>query len=117
MAKTRADLVIKALDLLGVSAVGQDPAAEDYAKVDGNVDTTLASLAALEIVYVPDANSIPLETFKQVAAVLAEECKTEFGLDPNEVQKLEGDRAQAESELRAIVRGRPTYEPQKAQYF
>ena len=117
MSYTRAALVNEALDMLGVTAVGQAADPESYAKVDGKVDASLKSLAAREIVYVPDPNDIPDEVFNQLAAIVAEECKTKFGLAPDEVVKLETDRAQAETELREMVRGRPTYEAQRAQYF
>lgn len=113
----RSALVNKALDMLGATAVGQAADAESYSKVDGNVDACLESLAGRELVYVPDPDTIDGSIFKQLAAILAEECKTEFGLSPDEVMKLENDRRQAEDEIRETVRGRPTFEAQRAQYF
>lgn len=117
MSYTRAQLVNETLDLLGASAIGQSADPESYAKVDGKVNATLASLAARELVYVPDPDDIPDEIFNQLAAIVAEECKTKFGLSPEEVVKLETDRAQAEAEIREMVRGKPTFEPQRARYF
>lgn len=114
---TRAQLVNEALDQLGVTAVGQTADPESYGKVDGKVNATLSSLASRELVYVPDPDNIPDDIFNQLAAILAEECKTKFGLAADEVAKLETDRVQAELEIREIVRGRPTFEPQRSHYF
>lgn len=124
MAKTRSDLVTEALDLLGVLPTGQPPEVEDAAKVDGKVDTTLASIAALEIATVGDADSIPDEWFDDVAAILAGACTTKFGLGADDTSRLlqsglglpPGTGAAAMS-LLIKARGRPTGEPIQVEYF
>src|SRR5690349_10706502 len=112
MAKTRADLVNKALDYLGVTAVGQTIDPEAYDAVDNVVDPLVKSLAARELVWIPDLSSIPDEIFLQTAVLVADGCKTNFGLAPDEMDKLAVAVVQAEGQLREMVRGRPTFEHQ-----
>lgn len=117
MTKTRDDLVRKALDVLGVAAVGQPVETEDYDKVNGEVDTLIDALSELEIVYVGDIDAIPNAWFKALADILAEECKSEFGLTAEDVVRLEAARTTAEGRLRVMNRGKPTGEPAKNDYF
>jgi hypothetical protein len=108
--RTRGDLVLEALANLGVLQAGQTPADEDVSFVDVKVETVLADLMAREIVYVPDPDTIPQTIFGKLADILADSCKTKFGVSSEDATKLEGARIQAELDLRVIMRGRPTYE-------
>lgn len=116
--KTRSDLVTQALADLQVLAAGQTPSTEDFESVDGHVDGTIASLSAREIVTVDDDEAIPAEWFSALAILLADDAAIEFGLsgvpaspsNPNPVLA-------AETRLRQMVRGRPTRERLKVEYF
>jgi Tfp pilus assembly protein PilW len=111
--KTRNDLVNQALRNLGVLAAGQTADAEDFQAADGHVDQVIASLSARDIVTVDDD-----DWFDPLAVLVADDAAMEFGLpgvpasssDPNPV-------LDAENRLRLMVRGRPTYEPLKVDYF
>lgn len=115
--KTRRDLVLRTLDVLGISAVGQTPAAEDVASVDGQVGPTFATLAGLEIAYVADADEIPSEWFNPLADILAFATCTEFGIGDAEKAELAAKDAQARRDLRFMNRGRPTGQRMVAEYF
>jgi len=115
--KTRRDLVLRTLDVLGVSAVGQSPAAEDIAAVDAQVDAVFATLAGTEVVYVADADEIPVEWFNPLADILAFSLCIDFGIGDTEKSEIAAKYAQAKADLRFMNRGTVTYEPVRAEYF
>lgn len=115
--KTRRELVLRALDVLGVSAVGQAPAAEDYSAVDAQVDAVISGLAALDIVYVGNTDDIPVEWFNPLANILAFALCVDFGVGDTEKTALATLDAQAKSDLRFMNRGRPTGQRMTAEYF
>lgn len=115
--RTQADLVQRALDVLGVTAIGQTMDADTAKIVSDEVDTALKMLAAREIVYVPDPDNIPEEVFLQTAICLAGAVKQNFGLQTDELDRLNMLVTQAEGELREMTRGRPTYERLRAEYY
>lgn len=116
--KTRTDLINQALAQLGVLAAGQTADAEDYAAVNEHVDPLVATLDALGVVTVDDTDAIPIEWFLSLAALLADRAADHFGLvglpsspsSPNPA-------AAALQELCDIVYARPTFEPQRGEYF
>jgi len=57
MARTRRELIDAVLDNLGVLVPGQAPSDENVATVDSIIDPTVATLAALGIIYIPDAGT------------------------------------------------------------
>ena len=115
--KTRRDLVLRTLDVLGVSAVGQSPAAEDYATVDAQVDPVLGTLAGLEVVYVADPDEILAEFLNPIADVLAYAVSTDFGIGDQERSGMQVKDAQAKADLKFMNRGRPTGQRMTAEYF
>jgi hypothetical protein len=122
--RTRADLVLEALESLGALAAGQTPEIEDTTRIDEKLDSIFAKLAGLEIVYVSDPDNIPQAYFADLAKIVADECKTKFGTVGEDAAQLEreglgvpaGTGAAAMS-LKAMTRGRPTFETQRALYF
>ena len=116
--KTRNELVTQALSNLGVLAAGQTPSTEDFESVDGHVDQTIEALEADEIITVDDLSAIPSEWFQPLSVILADDAAMEFGLpgvppspgNPNPV-------AAAQATLRTRVRGRPTGQPLRIDYF
>jgi len=122
--RSSADLITEALANLGVLAVGQPQDPEDTAYVQGKLDSIFRMLAGLEICFVADANSIPGEWFSALADIVAGECATKFGSSPDDYAKLvkqglgspKGSGAGAMA-LKAITRGKPTYERQRVEYF
>lgn len=126
--RTTQDLITEVLANLGVLAAGQPIDPEDYNYVSEKLDSIFRKIAALEIVYVADANNIPGAWFSDLADIVAGECATKFGATPDDFIKLTnkglggvngvdvGQGAAAKS-LRAIQRGRPTGEVQLVDFF
>ena len=112
LTKTRAELVNRALDKLGVVGSGQSPEDEDAAKVDAVVDALIADLAVRTVYYVGNVEEIDVAAFEWLAMCLANLCAEDFG-KPMDANK----QAFAERMLRALVATHPTYEPQTATYY
>ena len=119
--RTQNDLIVEALANLGVLAAGQSIDPEDFSYVEEKLDSILRKLAALEICYVPDANNIPGAWFSDLADIVAGECATKFGSNPDHYAMLlsrglggvasvpVGAGAAAQS-LKQMTRGKPTFE-------
>lgn len=112
MAKTQADLVVKALAILGVLEANQAPSAEDEQTMNGYVTSTVEMLSSESIVDISDLTDIDASLFVPLAKVLAENAASEFGRDANE-----GTIMSAKNQIRLIVRNRPTYETLSSSYF
>lgn len=112
LTKTRADLVNQALSNLGVLGAGQTASTEDYDSVDSHVDQTFASLEARDIATIDNEDEIPAEWFQALSSILADDAAAEFGTASNPALVL-----QAETTLRQINRGKPTYAPLRVDYF
>jgi len=114
---TRSDLVLRTLGKLGVRAAGQTPNAEDYDNVDGYLDGTLAALAARDIVLVNDADAIPAAFLNDIAALLAKDSASEFGVMADEMAKIDSEAAQAIVNLRIMQSKTITGQRMQAEYF
>ena len=115
--KTSIDVETKALGVLGVTTAGQQPEQDDLIKIRDYYLPVLATLAAQEVVYVGDPENVPDAWFLQIAACLANAAKTEFGVSPEEIDKLEGAEIRARAELKTMTRGRPTYLPFRMEHI
>lgn len=110
--KTREELVNKALFNLEAVGSGQEPADEDYDRVDAGVEPLAEQLAADEICAVSDYDEIPAEWFNYLAELLANSCASEFG------KQFSADKKEYfEKLLRRITTSRPGFEVLKAEYF
>ena len=122
--RTQTDLVLEALANLGVLAAGQAPDVEDVQYVTEKLDAIYRMLAGLDICYIPDPNNIPGAFFSPLADIVAGDCATKFGSNPDDFAKLTskglgvppGSGAAAMA-LKQISRGRPTFEPLRIHYF
>lgn len=122
------DLVTEALANLGVLAAEQPIDPGDFNYVNEKLDAIFRKLAALEIVYVTDNNSINAEWFSDLADIVAGECATKFGSNPEMISTLVnkglggvppidvGAGAAAKS-LRQIARSRPTGEVLRPEFM
>lgn len=104
--RSRLQLVDRALNVLGVVATGQTPDADDRAVVDMFVEPVLARLDAKGVTTIDDANAIPAAQFLDVAIILADAAKGDFGL----AALPQGDPMVAEQNLTVIVSTGPTME-------
>jgi hypothetical protein len=80
MAKTRTDLVHRALKNLGVLPHGQTPSNEEYNAVNALVDPMIEDLIAQDIVFIEDADVIEDKYFTHLGNTLAGLCAAEFGM-------------------------------------
>lgn len=103
MAKTRADLINRALRNLGALPDGQVAEVQDYNSVDALVDPTIEDLIARDVTYVEDVDAIEEKVFMPLGLILAWNCAAEFGQGDNAAlaalaQKAEKDLIQIQSE-------------------
>jgi hypothetical protein len=110
--KTRAQLKERAGKLLALIEPGEALSTEDDATLDSLIDPLLAQLAAGDIVYVADSETIELEVFLPLARLLANAAGPDFGSPINEEAKQSD-----EAELRKILATKPTYEPLRGEYY
>jgi hypothetical protein len=133
--RTANDLVEEALANLGVKAAGQATDPEDFNYVAEKLDAIFRKLDALEIVSLPDPSQvgmnvpfIPAAYYSDLADIVAGECSTKFGETPDVytmlimrglggAQGVDVGFGAAAKSLRAIVRGKPTGEVLRAEYF
>lgn len=97
--RSRRQLVERALRVLNVVPAGQTPDEDDYAVVDEFVEPLLARLDGESITTIPDANAIPAAQFLDVAILLADVAKADFGL----AALPQDDPTKSEMRLRTIV--------------
>ena len=126
--RTATELVTEALAVLGVLEAGQAADPEDFDWINGKLDSIFRKLAALEIVYVPDAQNIPGAWFDDLVNIVAGACATKFGATPDDYVKLTNaglggagnvpvGAGTAAMSLKIMNRGRPTFETLQAHYF
>jgi hypothetical protein len=110
VAKTRGDLVNRALNMLGAVGSGQTASAEDVTLVDGLLNPTLAELRGRKVIVVgnpgvpgnmtsggfDDAFYLPL------AAALAKAAAPDFGLAGGALADLYSMAVDGENRLRAM---------------
>lgn len=120
MAKTRNDLVSKALGNLGILAAGQVADAEDFEAVDGYVEPLVAWLESAEIYDFDniDTEGVPDDVFIPISLLLADNAALEFGLPglPASADRP-NPRQAAIDDIRLVTYARPTYQTQKTEYF
>jgi hypothetical protein len=114
---TRADLIERVLQNLGVWQAGQDLPPEDYRVVDQNLERHLAAMAKGNVYIVDDANNIPDEAMTEVAAYLTMEYSPVFGIAGEELADIMRRGALADQALRFHRVSMPTYQPMQADYF
>jgi len=117
LTRTRSELVLRALSVLGKLPAGQAAAAEDVELVDGYLDGMLDRLALQNVLYVVDPNEIPGAAYRDLAVLLAAEASTDFGLTVDELSSWTVTPADAEDSLKRMVRSRPTYEQHPVDYY
>lgn len=115
--KTRREVVERALGALGKLPAGQSPSAEDVNLVDGFVEPMLGILAAREVVNDIGPDEFPPELYIPLGLILADQAKSDFQVIGQEAVDLSLAAAKAEVDIRLMVGGRPTYEPQEVEYF
>ena len=122
--RTKADLVNEALGNLGALGLGQPANVEEAAYVSDSVDPSLRMLAGLDICYIADPENIPGALLNPLSDIVAGECANRFGASSDDFAKLQSKglgtppgSGSAAMAIKAIMRGRPTYEPLKSIYF
>lgn len=107
--KTRQELIVEALDQLGIIVPGQAPSATIMNKMDTIIDPVIEQLDALGIYYVddvgeigPTGGEIESAAFLALAAYLANAGAPKFNLAAD--TKLKALAIEAEQTLRTIAR-------------
>lgn len=112
MAWTRSNLLAHALETLGKVEAGQDPAAEDLARVAAILPGKIAELRRRGIVDIPDDDDVPDELGHWLAVLVGQDAAPGF------VMPMNADMiALAELRIRQIVAEPPGDEPVPALYF
>lgn len=99
MAYTKTELKTEVIAELFSLGSGQSPSTEDSAWVETRINSTFATLAKLNIIYLADPDDIPDEAFNGLVAYMTEVCGPKFGKPRDRLAM----RA-AVSELRTIQR-------------
>lgn len=115
--RTLTDLAIETLEKVGVLPDGQTPSVEDTARVTEAIPSILEELAAREIVFVADPNSIPGAWFMPLSNICAYEVLEKYGITGDEATVLKMRNDEAIAKFKAILRGRYTGEAQRTYYF
>lgn len=129
--RTRRDLIDNALSKLGVSISNQPADLEDVLYVDVEIESIFRKLEAIELAFVPDrgqpgpaGGNIPGALFDDIGSIVAELVAPKFGLSPDDSMKLNQrglgtppGTGSAAMSLHKMLRGRPTYEILRADYF
>lgn len=107
--KTRQELLIEALDQLGIIVPGQAPSSTIINKIDGIFDPVVEELTDLGIYYVDDPGEIgptggamESSAFMALAAYLANAAAPKFNLTSD--TKLKALAIEAEQKLRTLTR-------------
>lgn len=107
--KTRQELIIEALDQLGIIVPGQAPSSTVINKVDEIFDPVVERLAELGIYYVddqgdigPTGGEIQSSAFLSLGAYLANAAAAKFNLPAD--TKLKALAIEAEQDLRTLTR-------------
>lgn len=115
MAKTRTDLIHRALKNLGVLPQGQNPSSEEYNAVDDLVDPMLEDLIARDVVFIEDVDAIDEKYFLALGHVLAGQALSEFGMQNDPA--LTARALKGEQDLKTIFSTRPTYQVLEIQAY
>jgi hypothetical protein len=107
MAKTRTDLVHRALYNLGVLPQGQNPGAEEYNQVDALVDPMVEDLIARDVCFIESVDAIEDKYFLHLGHVLAGHSQSLFGMQNDPA--LSARAIKGEQDLEKISATRPTY--------
>lgn len=115
MAKSRADLIHKALKNLGVLPQGQTPADEEYNQVDDLVDPMIEDLIGRGIVFIEDVDAIEDKYFLALSHVLAGHAQSDFGMQNDPA--LTARAVKGERDLQVLAATRPTFQTLEIQPF
>ncbi len=110
--KSREQLVLRALQALGVVGAGQQASAEDAKVVDDEVVPVLSDLARRNIYNFGDPDQVEEDAFVHLARILANSTAEQFGLPQSDETRL-----YAEGRLRELRAVRDAGDPIPALYF
>ena len=115
MARTRADVVNRALQVLGVRPQGQAASAEDYNAVDDILDGVIEGLIEREVYFLQDVDATPEVIYIPLGNVLAWAAAPIF--DQHDDVSLAAQAQKAEMDLQKIGSFGPTYQTLEVQYY
>jgi|SRR5882757_11549022 len=110
MSKTRLDVVVRALNILGAVGSDQPASASDTTLVEGLLDATIQELAARGVVYIQDpgvagnykSGNIDDAFYIPLALALAKAAASDFGKVGQDLSDSYSQAADGENRLRAM---------------
>lgn len=118
LTKTRSELVLRALSLLGVIAENRPAYPNEIDTIDDDIDGCLRDLAIRGVIYIGNVEETPVEAFEPLAKILADRSAPYFGTDGLASEANgESARDRAERDLAVLGYGRPSYQPLAIDYF
>lgn len=112
MAYSREQLVLLALEELGVPGAGQTPSAEDKATIDNKLNSVMDDLALRNIFTWGDPDQTPDAAAVHLAVIMAHASARTFGQAPDE-----GRRLLAEQRLTGLRQTLVSGQPQVIEWY
>lgn len=115
---TRQALIRRVLKRLGAYPADGQPAVEDIAIVDDELDDIVEDLRRRDVIDIPDIDDIELGLMQHLSAIVADYVADDFGLSNDEAAKIKGRADEAVRRLAVITRGEILEdEPVKVEYY
>ena len=115
MAKTKDDLIYRALKCLGVLPQGNTPNEEEYNQVNDLIDGVVDDLRLRDIYFLPDVDAIPEAAFRYLGQCVAWAAAPDFGQENN--ANLYELCQQSELKLQTQQAEGPYYTPLEVQAY
>lgn len=105
---TKSEVRNRALQALGVIAIGATPQAQDATRVDAGFDEIYADIKNEGLAIWASTAAMPNEIVPHMVALVAWNCVDDYGVSPARYQRLQIAQAAAMPKIRALVV--PAYE-------
>jgi hypothetical protein len=102
--RTRESLVNRIAKLLRISVAGEALGAVEFASINDEIPSLVATLNSRGVVYIPDVEEIEDDIFDPLARVLASRLCTDLGVTLGDIPGFETEPMRSEMELRSISR-------------
>src|SRR5687768_5522247 len=102
--RTREDLVYRIAKLLRLAVAGEALGSVEFASINDEIPSLIATLNSRGVVYVPDVEEIEDDIFDPLARVLAARLCTDLGVTLANIPGFETEPMRSEIELRSIAR-------------
>jgi len=115
--KSRADLILRVLEILGITSENRPAYPNEIVMVDKVVDGLVRDLAIRQITYIGNVDEIDVGQFEPLARLLANQAAQPFGVPALEPVGIVPAKDYWEQQLVDQGYGRPSYAPLQIDYF